>query len=61
TLAVEFLVGAVDRLFHVTGTRGQASSHGMQRMWRDIHAAASHAALQFEPAAIGYARGRLPG
>lgn len=57
TLAVEFLVGAVDRLFQVTGTRGQASAHGMQRIWRDVHAAASHAALQFEPAALGYTRG----
>lgn len=56
TLAVEMLVGAVDRLFRVTGTRGQATSHGMQRAWRDVHAAASHAALQFEPAALAYTR-----
>ncbi|MER5796068.1 acyl-CoA dehydrogenase family protein [Streptomyces sp. NPDC001980] len=54
TLAVELLVGAVDRLFHVTGTRGQATSHPMQRIWRDVHAAGSHAALQFEPAALAY-------
>lgn len=60
TLAVEILVGAVDRLFHVTGTRGQATSHGMQRIWRDVHAAGSHAALQFEPAALGYTRRLLP-
>lgn len=60
-VAVALLVGAVDRLFHVTGTRGQASSHGMQRIWRDVHAAASHAALQLEPAALGYARVRLSG
>jgi alkylation response protein AidB-like acyl-CoA dehydrogenase len=59
TLAVEILVGAVDRLFRVTGTRGQASSHGMQRIWRDVHAAASHAALQFEPAALAYVRGMV--
>jgi alkylation response protein AidB-like acyl-CoA dehydrogenase len=56
TLGVEMLVGAVDRLFHVTGTRGQGSSHGMQRCWRDAHAAGSHAALQFEPAALAYTR-----
>ncbi|WP_020141394.1 acyl-CoA dehydrogenase family protein [Streptomyces sp. 351MFTsu5.1] len=56
TLAVELLVGAVDRLFHVTGTRGQATSHPMQRIWRDVHAAGSHAALQFEPAAFAYTR-----
>ncbi|MEV5613916.1 acyl-CoA dehydrogenase family protein [Streptomyces sp. NPDC052225] len=54
TLAVEMLVGAVDRLFHVTGTRGQAATHPMQRIWRDVHAAGSHAALQFEPAALAY-------
>lgn len=59
TLAVALLVRAMDRLFHVTGTRGQASSHGMQRIWRDVHTAASHAALQLEPAALGYARVRL--
>jgi two-component flavin-dependent monooxygenase len=55
-LAVEILVGAVDRLFRMTGTRGQATSHGMQRFWRDVHSASSHAALQFEPAALAYTR-----
>ncbi|MDI3390360.1 acyl-CoA dehydrogenase [Streptomyces sp. B-S-A8] len=54
TLAVEILVGAVDRLFRVTGTRGQAASHAMQRIWRDVHGAGSHAALQFEAAALAY-------
>ncbi len=64
TLAVEILVGAVDRLLPVTGTRGLAATHGLQRIWRDVHAASSHAALQFGPAALGYTRavlaGRLP-
>jgi len=60
TLAVQLLVGATDRLFQVTGTRGHATSHGMQHIWRDVHAAASHAALQFEPAALGYARRLFP-
>ncbi|GAA3394574.1 acyl-CoA dehydrogenase family protein [Streptomyces roseoviridis] len=59
TLAVEILVGAVDRLFRVTGTRGQAAAHPMQRIWRDVHAAGSHAALQFEPAALAYTQGLL--
>ncbi|MFI8829076.1 acyl-CoA dehydrogenase family protein [Streptomyces sp. NPDC053431] len=54
TLAVEMLVGAVDRLFQVSGTRGQATEHPMQRIWRDVHAAGSHAALQFEPAALAF-------
>nr|BAJ07851.1 putative oxygenase [Streptomyces sp. 2238-SVT4] len=56
TVAVQILMGAVDRLFGVTGTRGQARSHRMQRIWRDVHTAGSHAALQFEPAGLGYAR-----
>jgi alkylation response protein AidB-like acyl-CoA dehydrogenase len=59
-LAVEILVGAVDRLFHMTGTRGHASSHAMQRIWRDVHTAGSHAALQFEPAALAYTRSLAP-
>ncbi|MFB7867756.1 acyl-CoA dehydrogenase family protein [Streptomyces sp. NPDC056069] len=54
TLAVEILVGAVDRLFKVSGTRGQATTSPMQRIWRDVHAAGSHAALQFEPAALAF-------
>lgn len=53
-LAVRMLVTAVDRLFDVIGTRGYTTSHGMQRIWRDVHAAASHAALQFEPAARAF-------
>jgi alkylation response protein AidB-like acyl-CoA dehydrogenase len=56
-LAVEILVGAVDRLFRTTGTRGHASSHALQRIWRDVHTAGSHAALQFEPAALAWTRG----
>lgn len=56
-LAVESLVGAVDRLFRTTGTRGHASSHALQRIWRDVHTAGSHAALQFEPAALAWTRG----
>ncbi|MET8676824.1 acyl-CoA dehydrogenase family protein [Streptomyces sp. NPDC004647] len=57
TLAAEMLVGAVDRLFRAAGSQGQASSHAMQRIWRDVHAAGAHSALRFEPAAIGYAPG----
>jgi hypothetical protein len=33
----------------------------MQRIWRDVHAAASHAALQFEPAALAYTQSWVAG
>lgn len=59
TLAVEMLVGAVDRLLVCGGTRGLSETHALQRLWRDVHAAASHVALQFHPAAVAYARERF--
>lgn len=53
-LAVELLVGAVDRLFRTAGTTGQSAANPMQRFWRDVNAIATHVALQFEPAARAY-------
>ncbi|MFE6778512.1 acyl-CoA dehydrogenase family protein [Streptomyces sp. NPDC057702] len=53
-LAVELLTTAVDRLFRACGTKGQAQTHFMQRVWRDVHAGASHVALRFEPLAVAY-------
>jgi alkylation response protein AidB-like acyl-CoA dehydrogenase len=53
-LAVEILTTAVDRLFRTSGTSGTAATNPMQRFWRDVNAAASHVAVQFEPAATGY-------
>jgi alkylation response protein AidB-like acyl-CoA dehydrogenase len=53
-LAVDLLVGAVDRLFGRTGTRGQAETQPLQRFWRDVHSAGSHGVLRFEPAAMRF-------
>ncbi|MGW3135049.1 acyl-CoA dehydrogenase family protein [Streptomyces sp. NPDC001139] len=50
-LAAELLVSAADRVFAMAGTRAQRESDPLQRAWRDIHCAASHAALQMERAA----------
>jgi len=55
TLAVNYLVDAVERLFRAQGARGQAESSPVQRAWRDIHCAAGHVGLQFDTAAGGYA------
>jgi two-component flavin-dependent monooxygenase/oxygenase LndZ5 len=54
SLATDLAVTAVDRLFRQAGTRGQATSGPMQRLWRDVTAISTHVALQFEPAARGY-------
>ncbi|MCD9160766.1 hydrolase [Streptomyces albireticuli] len=53
--AVDVLVTSVNRLFHAAGTSGQAESNPLQRLWRDVNSAASHIALQFQPAADSYA------
>lgn len=58
-LAVETLVGAADRLFRNSGTRGQSEAEPMQRVWRDVHAASSHMVLQFQPAAIAFTKASL--
>lgn len=56
SLAVEFLVTAVDRLFSASGTGGQSTTNSLQRSWRDVHSAASHITLQFELAGVDYAK-----
>ncbi|HEY6796268.1 MAG TPA: hypothetical protein VI248_16455, partial [Kineosporiaceae bacterium] len=61
TLAVEFLVSAVDQVFRHAGTHGLDRTSPLQRAWRDVHSAASHVALQFEPAATSYATTVLAG
>lgn len=53
-LAVEILTTAVDRLFRTSGTSGTSATSPIQRFWRDVNAAASHVAVQFEPAATTY-------
>jgi alkylation response protein AidB-like acyl-CoA dehydrogenase len=48
--------GAVDRLFKMTGLRGQEAGNSLQRTWRNITAATGHAALRFKDAAAFYAQ-----
>ncbi|MER6995311.1 acyl-CoA dehydrogenase family protein [Streptomyces sp. NPDC000410] len=54
-VALDMLVGAVERLFRSAGARAQSDDCALQRMWRDIHAVAGHAAVQIAPAAAAYA------
>jgi two-component flavin-dependent monooxygenase/oxygenase LndZ5 len=55
SLAVDLLVTAINRLFRTAGTTGLSMINPVQRFWRDVNSAASHVALQFEPAASAYA------
>jgi two-component flavin-dependent monooxygenase len=59
-LALELLTTAADRLLRVGGTRGQEDGHPVQRFWRDVHSVASHAVVQFEPAALDYTQALIP-
>ncbi len=43
--AGELMVGAIDALIALGGTAGFATSHPMQRTWRDIHFASMHVSL----------------
>ena len=43
--AGELIVGAMDALIALGGTAGFASSHPLQRVWRDIHFASTHICL----------------
>jgi two-component flavin-dependent monooxygenase len=53
-VAVEMLVGAVERLFRSGGAHAQDEGEPLQRFWRDVHALAGHGALQLAPAAAAY-------
>jgi alkylation response protein AidB-like acyl-CoA dehydrogenase len=46
--ASELTVAAIDALIAMSGTAGFASSHPIQRAWRDIHFASTHIALNTE-------------
>jgi two-component flavin-dependent monooxygenase len=54
-VSAELLVSAVDRLFRAGGARAQDEASPVQRAWRDVNAAAGHAALQFDVNAAAYA------
>ncbi|MFE6159637.1 acyl-CoA dehydrogenase family protein [Streptomyces sp. NPDC056486] len=55
-VAVEMLVGAVERLIRSGGARAQVDGEPLQRFWRDVHALAGHGALRLQPAAAAYGR-----
>lgn len=57
--AVQQARHAVNVLFELTGGSGIYESTDLQRMWRDVNAAAAHFGLGWEPAAIAYARAIL--
>jgi alkylation response protein AidB-like acyl-CoA dehydrogenase len=46
--AAELAVGAIDTLSALSGTAGFATSHPIQRAWRDIHFASMHISLNTE-------------
>jgi 3-hydroxy-9,10-secoandrosta-1,3,5(10)-triene-9,17-dione monooxygenase len=46
--AAEIAVEAIDTLIAMSGTAGFASSHPIQRAWRDIHFASMHVSLNAE-------------
>jgi len=48
TRASELCVEAIDALLALSGTAGFASSHPMQRAWRDIHFMSMHIAVNVE-------------
>ncbi|MFD4551242.1 hypothetical protein [Streptomyces sp. NPDC058466] len=55
-IAVDLLVGAVERLLRGGGSRAQRDDCELQRFWRDLYAVAGHAAVQLPPAADAYAQ-----
>ncbi|BBA97260.1 putative hydrolase [Actinacidiphila reveromycinica] len=56
-LALQMLIGAVDRLLRIGGTRAQDDGHPLQRYWRDVRSVSSHAVMQFEPAGLAFTEG----
>jgi alkylation response protein AidB-like acyl-CoA dehydrogenase len=53
--AADLVLAAVNRLPRAAGTGAQLESSPLQRFWRDVNAAAGHAAIRWEPAAWAYA------
>jgi len=46
--ASELVVAAIDSIIGMCGTAGFATSHPVQRAWRDIHLASMHISLNTE-------------
>jgi 3-hydroxy-9,10-secoandrosta-1,3,5(10)-triene-9,17-dione monooxygenase len=57
--ATEFAVEAIDALVAMGGTSGFASSHPLQRAWRDIHFASMHTSLSADRNYIHFGRMEL--
>lgn len=57
--AVELSVRAIDRLYPLGGAKSLAAASPLQRAWRDLHAQASHAALNWDIQAQHYGRALL--
>ena len=57
--AAELCVDVIDTLLGMSGTAGFATSHPIQRAWRDIHFAAMHVALNPEQNFGHFGRGEL--
>lgn len=47
---------AVERIYVTSGGNANYESNPLQRFWRDVHAMASHAALNFDSAGEGFGR-----
>jgi two-component flavin-dependent monooxygenase len=55
SIAAGLLTSAADLLFRAGGAHGQIQGSPVERVWRDVNAAAGHAALRFEANAAVYA------
>ena len=56
---VRALANAVDRLYEASGANAMRSSEPIQRIWRDVNAARSHAILTWDHAANTYSKALL--
>ncbi|HUI15832.1 MAG TPA: acyl-CoA dehydrogenase family protein [Xanthobacteraceae bacterium] len=55
----ELMIGVIDTLVALSGTAGFASSHPLQRAWRDIHFMSMHISLNTETNFAHYGRMQL--
>lgn len=56
---VKTLASAVDRLYEASGANAMRADEPIQRLWRDVNAARSHAILTWDHAANMYSRALL--
>lgn len=59
TRVSELMIGAIDTLIALSGTAGFASTHPLQRAWRDIHFMSMHISLNVETNFAHYGRLQL--